>query len=67
MIGIITYHENGKWKNKLEGNKTATSTFDTKEEAIADGREEAKKFHTNHMIENLEGKVTEQHSYGENS
>lgn len=67
MTGIVTYHEDKKWKNKLEGNKTATATFDTKDEAIADGILEAKKFHTKHTIENLDGSVSASHSYGDNS
>lgn len=61
---VETYHEDGKWKNKVEGKARATKTFDTKAEAVAAGREQAMKLETEHVIKNMDGKISGKKSYG---
>ena len=60
---VETYHENGQWKNKVEGNTQASSTHETKEEATAKGREMAKDAGVEHIIRNLDGKIAERQTY----
>ncbi|MEC0246443.1 MULTISPECIES: DUF2188 domain-containing protein [Paenibacillus] len=52
----------GGWDNQRDGKKF--SHHDTKEEAQARGREEAKKRETEHKIHNRDGKISESNSYG---
>ncbi|MFJ7213572.1 DUF2188 domain-containing protein [Amycolatopsis sp. NPDC098790] len=61
---IETYHENGQWKNKVEGRSRAANTAATKAEATAKGREMAKDCRAEHIIRNQDGKIGERNSYG---
>lgn len=61
---IDTYHEDGQWKNKVEGNQRASSTHDTKKEAQEAGREMARDRKVEHVIKKLDGTVGEKNSYG---
>ncbi|HEX6343858.1 DUF2188 domain-containing protein [Umezawaea sp.] len=60
---IDTYHENGQWKNKVEGNTQASNTHDTKEAAVAKGREMAIEAGVEHIIRNLDGQIAERQTY----
>lgn len=62
--GVETYHEDGQWKNRVQGNQRASSTHDTKKEAQAAGREMAIKRETEHTIKNMDGRIGEKNSYG---
>jgi len=57
-------HPGGGWQNKIEGNQRASHITPTKAEAQAKGREMAQRLHTEHKIQNLEGRITERNSYG---
>ena len=61
---VETYSENGRWKNRILGNKRASNTFDTKAEAQAKGREMAQKLHSEHIIKKRDGTIGERNSYG---
>ncbi|BDR55341.1 hypothetical protein KIMH_14520 [Bombiscardovia apis] len=61
---VETYYEDGKWKIKVEGKERASKTFETKAEAQAAGRERAMELHTEHVIRNMDGKISEKNSYG---
>ena len=59
-----TVHANGRWVNSLEGQDRAVlGTFDTKEEAVEAGREEASRRLTEHLIHNEDLSVAERNSY----
>jgi hypothetical protein len=60
---VETYHENGTWKTKVEGNSQASSTHDTKDEAIAKGREMAVERGVEHIIRKLDGTIGERNTY----
>ena len=62
---VETYSENGRWKNRVLGNKRASNTFDTKAEAQAKGREMAQKLHSEHIIKKRDGTIGERNSYGD--
>lgn len=61
---VETYYENGKWKDKVEGKERAFKTFETKAEAQAAGRERAKELETEHIVKNMDGKISGKQSYG---
>jgi hypothetical protein len=53
------------WANTIEGEDGALpSTYDTKEAAVAAGREEAIRRKTEHVIHNEDGSIGERNSYG---
>ena len=61
---VETYSEDGRWKNRVLGNKRASNTFDTKAEAQAKGREMAQKLHSEHIIKKRDGTIGGRNSYG---
>ena len=61
---IHTVHRDGRWFNEVEGGKRASNSADTKTEAQAAGRERARKAKVEHHIHNLDGKISEGNSYG---
>lgn len=60
---VHTLYRDGKWLNEIEGTQ-AMSTFDTKEEAVDAGRDEAQRGLTEHVIHNEDGTISERNSYG---
>jgi hypothetical protein len=61
---IETYSEDGVWENKREGTGRAFSTAGTKDEAIAEGREAAKRNKVEHVIKSQNGEIASKNSYG---
>jgi transcriptional regulator with XRE-family HTH domain len=57
-------HPGGGWQNKVEGNSRASNVSRTKAEAQAKGRQMAIDRHTEHKIQNKDGKIAERNSYG---
>ena len=45
---IETYHQDGAWYNRVEGEKGSNGPFTSKEEAIAAGRDEAHRAKRDH-------------------
>jgi hypothetical protein len=60
---IETYHEDGQWKNKVEGSGRAANVHQTKAEAQAQGREMAIERGVEHLIRNLDGTIGERNTY----
>ena len=50
-------------KHEIEGDGDL-STYDTKEEAVQAGREEARRRQTEHVIHDADGSIAERSSYG---
>lgn len=61
---IETYHEDGVWKNRAQGNERASNTHATKAEAQAAGRDMAKDRHVEHIIKKMDGTIGARNSYG---
>lgn len=61
---IETYHEDGQWKNRPQGNDRASNVHDTKAEAQAAGREMAKDRKVEHVIKKMDGTIGDKNSYG---
>jgi Uncharacterized protein conserved in bacteria (DUF2188) len=60
---VHTVPAGSKWKNEIEGDGDL-STYDTKEEAVQAGREEARRRQTEHVIHDADGSIAERSSYG---
>ena len=61
---VHTVHRDGQWINEVEGGERASSTHATKDEAVAAGRELARNRKTEHVIHNVDGKIGDRNSYG---
>ena len=62
--GIETYHEDGEWKNKVQGSSRASTIHGTKAAAEAKGRAMAKARGVEHVIKNQDGTIGAKNSYG---
>ncbi|WP_229403204.1 DUF2188 domain-containing protein [Micromonospora okii] len=60
---VDTYHEDGQWKNRPEGNQQASSTHATKDEAQDRGREMAQDRGVEHVIKKQDGTIGEKNTY----
>lgn len=61
---IDTFHENGQWKNKPQGNQRASNVHETKAEAQAAGRKMAQERKVEHTVKKLDGTIGAKNSYG---
>jgi hypothetical protein len=61
---IETYHEDGQWKNRVQGSTRAANTHETKADAQSKGREMAKDRKVEHVIKKMDGTIGERNSYG---
>lgn len=62
---IETYFENGVWKNKREGaGRAFAAGYATKDEAINEAREAARRDKVEHVIKNQDGQISSKNSYG---
>ncbi len=61
---VETFHQDGAWHNRIEGEKGMTGPFSTKAEAVAAGRDEARRVKREHIIKNENGQIAERNSYG---
>jgi hypothetical protein len=61
---IETFHEDGQWHNRIEGQGGIISSHDDKEGAIRSGREAAQERKVEHIIKKLDGTIEAKHSYG---
>ncbi len=56
---VHTLHSDGSWKNSVEGDgELLPGTFDTKEDAVAAGRVEAKRRKTEHVTHDKDGSIS---------
>jgi hypothetical protein len=61
---VETFHQDGKWHNRVEGGQNLAGPHSTRAEAIAAGREEARSRKVEHIIHNMDGTIAERNSYG---
>ena len=60
---IETYHEDGQWKNRPQGNQRASNTHSTKAEAQAAGRDMAINRGVEHVIKKMDGTIGDKNTY----
>ncbi|GAA5122395.1 hypothetical protein GCM10023339_40720 [Alloalcanivorax gelatiniphagus] len=61
---IETYHADGKWRNRVEALEDLPGEYDRKDEAVREGRDEARDRKVEHIIRNLDGTIGERNTYG---
>ena len=57
-------HPEGGWANRIEGSERASSRHDNKTEAVAAGRDRARKDHVEHFVQDQKGQIQSRNSYG---
>lgn len=60
---IHTVKSGDKWVNKKEGNKRASSTHQTQEDAAKKGADMARKEKSEHLIHGRNGRIRKRNSY----
>ncbi|MCO1575137.1 DUF2188 domain-containing protein [Crossiella sp. SN42] len=67
---VETFHQDGRWHNKIEGTGEVMGTYDTREEAVAAGRtaaiERAELLEdgtVEHFIRKVDGTIGERNTY----
>jgi hypothetical protein len=60
---VETYHEDGQWKNRIQGNHRASNTAETKAEAQAKGRQMAQERGVEHIIKKRDSTIGERNIY----
>lgn len=61
---IETYHASGWWRNRVEALEDLPGEYDTKDEAVRVGRDEARDRKVEHIIRNLDGTIAGRNTYG---
>lgn len=61
---VETYHEGGRWKNRIEGDNGVVGIYEDRETAIHEGRNLARVRKVEHVIRRVDGTIGERNSYG---
>jgi uncharacterized protein DUF2188 len=61
---VHTVYKDNTWLNELEEGEDLPGTYATKEDAVAAGRERAKRDKTEHVIHKMDGAFEKRSSYG---
>lgn len=61
---IETFHQDGKWHNRVEGTSETFGSHDHKDDAVNEGRDRACDAKVEHIIRNLDGTIGERSTYG---
>jgi hypothetical protein len=56
---VVTFYEDGKWRNRLETAHVFSREYDTCEEAAAAGRKLARAAKVEHIVCNIDGSIAE--------
>lgn len=63
-VHVVHHKDGNNWQVKYEHDETPLAMFDTKEEAIQNGREIAMENESELVIHRMDGEITEKWSYG---
>lgn len=61
---IETYHEDGQWKSRRQGNERAFNVGGNKAKQTAEGRAAAQRDGVEHTIKKMDGTIGKKNSYG---
>ncbi len=61
---VETFHEDGRWHNRIESHGLIDESYDTKAEAIEAGRELARGLKVEHIVRDRNGRIGDRSSYG---
>lgn len=62
---VETFHENGLWKNKIDGHRRASNTFKDRALAVKTGRHMAKARRVAHRVRDELGSLVSHDDYGQ--
>lgn len=62
---VETVHRDGMWGNLIEGEHHTEHYFQTKDRAVAAGRDLARERRSEHIIKNEDGTIAERNTYGD--
>lgn len=62
---VETYHSNGSWHNRIEGQQDLPGEYATKHEAVAAGRDHARELKVEHIVRDLDGRIGDRSTYGQ--
>ena len=60
---VYTFHEDGTWRNRLEGSAVAGERHVSKEQAVAVGRTLAFSLETYHLVQDVDGTIASRESF----
>ncbi len=60
----VNPHPDGGWQKKHEGSDRASERFETKEDAVQSGKEQAKREGVELIVTDKQGKIQSKDSYG---
>jgi hypothetical protein len=61
---VETYHVDGKWRNRIQGNPGFLDEFATRDQAVLAGRDRARELAVEHVVRNRDGTIGDRSSYG---
>jgi len=61
---VETFHEDGVWRNRIQGHQVLDDRFARKTDAVEVGRDLAKSLHVEHIIKGLDGRIMDRSTYG---
>ena len=61
---VETFHQDGIWKNRIESGETLPGEWDTKDPAVAAGRNEARGRKVEHIVRHVDGSIGDRSTYG---
>jgi hypothetical protein len=61
---VETYHQDGAWHSRIEGESEPFASGGTKVQQVAQGRERARADKVEHIIKDLNGRIAERNTYG---
>ncbi|MBT0769076.1 DUF2188 domain-containing protein [Kineosporia sp. J2-2] len=62
---VETYHQDGNWHSRIEGQTAPFATGGTKDEQVGQGRDRARADRVEHIVKDQNGQITEKHTYGD--
>jgi hypothetical protein len=60
---VETFHQDGAWRNRVEGSGTTALSFPSRAEAAEVGRAEAEETHTTHVVRDENGREVARTSF----
>ena len=64
---VVTYFEDGRWKNKVQGNSRASNVHETRAAAVRAGRDMARTRRVEHIVKKKDGTIGERNCYESDS
>jgi hypothetical protein len=63
---IETFFRDGRWRNSIQTVRVLAMEYDTREEAVAAGRQLAREARVEHIVRNADGTIAAREAHGDN-